>query len=103
MQQESAVVNSQHHKRSACKAECWSACGQQEPHESPFCLTLEQHCTAQPLVAFSHVSVTASFVREFKEDTAQPKRNRKSAPDERWRVGGDVGSQSFQFRENLCF
>lgn len=39
--------------------------------------------------SFSHVSVTAPFVKYFKGDTAQPKRNRKSAPDYRRRVGGE--------------
>lgn len=44
----------------------WSACRQQGLHALPFCLMLE-HGTAQLLVAFSHVSVTASFVKHFKE------------------------------------
>lgn len=43
------------------------------------CQMLEPHYTAQPRVDFSRVSVTASFVIYFREDTAQPKVHQKAS------------------------
>ena len=47
-------------------------------------------------VAFSPVLVTASFVKYFKDDTAQPKHKRKSAPDYKRQVGGEASGLSLQ-------